>query len=69
MVFYKTLPTGEAKLEIGRVLFALIIILGFGVLALIAHIVNWPEGSSAFLHLTEFTTGGVVGALFVEKAK
>lgn len=60
--------SGELQIVTSRIILALAFCLTFVVGALVAHVLQFPRGSEALIHLTEVVVGGTIGAFLGERS-
>jgi hypothetical protein len=60
--------SGELQIVTSRIILAFALCLLFVVGALVAHVLDFPEGSKGLIHLTEVLVGALVGAFFGERS-
>ena len=60
--------SGELQIVTSRMILAFAFCLLFVAGAIVAHVLNFPDGSKGLIHLTEVVVGAMVGAFFGEQS-
>ena len=58
---------GEPQIDISRTLLALAFLFMLILSSFVGRALDWMEGATAFLHLSEVVAGGLIGLFFGER--